>query len=284
MAVIDEGGTVTEVRSTVVGDITMRWREEGEGPAVVFVHGIPTGPDLWRHVLPRVDGARRLAWEMVGYAGSIPEAAGRDISVARQAQYLLDWLDAIGVERAVLVGHDLGGGVAQIAAVGSPSRCAGLVLVNSIAYDSWPIPSVKAMRAAGGVVARLPDAAFEPVFSGFVRLGHDRSDVAAESVAHHWSHYATHGAAASFVRQVRSLRTADTLAVADTLATLRVPARVVWGVADRFQKLRYGERLAADLAAPLVRLDAARHFVPEDHPEPVATAVAEVVAAADSRR
>ncbi len=275
---------MTEVRSTVVGDITMRWREEGEGPAVVFVHGIPTGPDLWRHVLPRVDGARRLAWEMVGYAGSIPEAAGRDISVARQAEYLLDWLDAIGVERAVLVGHDLGGGVAQIAAVRSPSRCAGLVLVNSIAYDSWPIPSVKAMRAAGGVVARLPDAAFEPVFSGFVRLGHDRSDVAAESVARHWSHYATHGAAASFVRQVRSLRTADTLAVADNLVTLRVPARVVWGAADRFQKLRYGERLAADLAAPLVRLDAARHFVPEDHPEPVATAVAEVAAAADSRR
>lgn len=37
----------------------------------------------------------------------------------------------------------------------------------------------------------------------------------------------------------------------------RVPARVVWGGADRFQKLRYGERLAGDLAAPLVRLDSA---------------------------
>lgn len=37
---------MAEVRSTVVGDITMRWLEEGEGPAVVFVHGIPTGPEL----------------------------------------------------------------------------------------------------------------------------------------------------------------------------------------------------------------------------------------------
>jgi pimeloyl-ACP methyl ester carboxylesterase len=45
--------------------------------------------------------------------------------------------------RAVLVGHDLGGGVAQIAAVRAPGRCAGLVLANSIGYDSWPIPSVR---------------------------------------------------------------------------------------------------------------------------------------------
>lgn len=57
-----------------------------------------------------------------------PQGVGRDISVARQADYLVAWLDAIGVERAVLVGHDLGGGVVQIAAVRSPSRCAGPVL------------------------------------------------------------------------------------------------------------------------------------------------------------
>lgn len=270
-------------RSAVVAGMAMRWLEEGEGPAVVFVHGIPTGPELWRHVLPRLAGTRRLAWEMVGYAGSIPEGAGADISVAAQADHLLAWLDAMGIEQAVLVGHDLGGGVAQIAAVRAPSRCAGLVLVNSIAYDSWPIPSVRAIRGAAGIVARLPLRAFRPVFAGFVRLGHDRTDVARESVGVHWGPYAAHGGAAAFVRQVRSLRTADTLAVADALPGLGVPARVVWGAADRFQKLHYGERLAHDLGASLVRLDRARHFVPEDHPGPVAEAVEQVVDDTESR-
>lgn len=275
---------MAETRSEVVGDITMRWLEEGKGSPVVFVHGIPTGPALWRDVLANVGDGRKLAWEMVGYAGSIGEGVGRDISVARQAEYLLAWLDAIGIQRAVLVGHDLGGGVVQIAAAREPSRCAGLVLVNSIAYDSWPIPSVKAMRAARSLVSRLPSPLFKPAFAGFVRMGHDRSDVAAESVIRHWAHYAEHGAAEAFVRQIRSLHTQDTLAVADVLPTLGVPARVVWGAADRFQKLHYGERLARDLAAPLVRLDSARHFVPEDHPEPVATAVAEVLAASNAKR
>ena len=88
----------------------------GQGYPVVLVHGIPTSPKLWRRVLPRLRGARALAWEMVGYGASIPEGRRRDISVAKQADYLAAWLRQLGVDRAVLVGHDLGGGVVQIAA------------------------------------------------------------------------------------------------------------------------------------------------------------------------
>ncbi len=55
----------------------MRWEEQGEGTPVVFVHGIPTSPRLWRHVVPRVEGARRLAWDMVGYGASIAEGRHR---------------------------------------------------------------------------------------------------------------------------------------------------------------------------------------------------------------
>ena len=135
-----------EQQATVRG-VPMRWTEAGEGLPVVLVHGIPTRPALWRHVLPQVQGGRCLAFELVGYGNSIPAGRDRDISVARQADYLLGWLEQLGVQRAVLVGHDLGGGVAQVAAVREPRRCAGLVLTNSICYDSWPIPSV---RAAGG--------------------------------------------------------------------------------------------------------------------------------------
>jgi pimeloyl-ACP methyl ester carboxylesterase len=46
--------------------------------------------------------------------------------------------------------------VAQIAAVRRPERVSGVVLCNSIAYDSWPIPSVTAMRAIGRLVERAP--------------------------------------------------------------------------------------------------------------------------------
>src|ERR687885_587293 len=100
-----------EPKTADVEGIRMRCEEEGEGPPVVFVHGIPTSPRLWRHVIPRVEG-RALAWEMVGYGASIREGWERDISVARQAEYLAGWMREIGLDSAVIVGHDLGGGAA----------------------------------------------------------------------------------------------------------------------------------------------------------------------------
>jgi pimeloyl-ACP methyl ester carboxylesterase len=65
----------------------------------------------------------------------------------------------------------------------------------------------------------------------------------------------------------------DTLAIADRIPSVNVPARIVWGAADRFQKIGYGYRLAYELGAPLDRVEEGKHFVPEDHPESVAAAV-----------
>lgn len=259
-----------EPRELRVRGIPMRWTEAGEGPPVVLVHGIPTGPALWRHVMPRLFGVRCLAFEMVGYADSIPAGRGRDISVSRQADYLLGWLEAIGIERAVLAGHDLGGGVVQIAAVRRPAACVGLFLTNAIAYDSWPIPSVKALRAASAVVGRLPHPAVSAVVGPLMLRGHDDRRRARESLEVHRGPYLRHDGMAALARQVRSLDVRDTLAIADRLRDLEVPARLLWGAADQFQKVEYGERLAWDLGAELVRIESGRHFVPEDHPAEVA--------------
>ncbi len=215
-----------------------------------------------------------MAWEMVGYGESIPEGRERDISVARQAEYLLAWMDALGVRRAVFAGHDLGGGVVQIAAARRPSACAGLFLTNAICYDSWPIPSVKAMRAMGGLVSHMPVSLLRLALAPLFRRGHDDATQRREAQEIHLSAYARHDGAAALIRQVRALDVRDTLAVADRLPALGVPARIAWGTADPFQKISYGERLARDLGASLRRIEGGRHFTPEDHPAVVAEEIA----------
>ena len=264
-----------ESRSVEVNGIHMRWEQQGEGRPVVYIHGIPTSPRLWRHVIPRVSGSRSMAWEMVGYGASTEEGEGRDISVAKQAEYHAAWMRAIGLdEGAVVVGHDLGGGVAQIPAVHNPELVRGLVLTNAICYDSWPIPSVKAMRAMGVAVERLPDVLLHyNVYVGLFLRGYDDLARAKESFEEHWPYYRGAGAGAALMRQIRSLNVQDTLAVADRIPSLNVPARLVWGAADRFQKIGYGYRLAYELGASMERIEGGKHFVPEDHPEPVAQAV-----------
>ena len=268
-----------EGRATVDG-VEMRWIEEGEGPAVVCVHGIPTSPELWRHVLPRVQGARAMAWEMVGYGESMSQGAGRDISVAAQADHLGRWIDHLEIRRPVLVGHDLGGGVVQILAVRRPGLAAGLVLTNAIGYDSWPVPAVKAMRAMGGLLRHMPPPWLAWTLRSLMVLGHDDRGMASESGDIHLPRYAREGGSEAFVRQIRALDVRDTLAIQDELKRLDLPAAIVWGEADGFQEIAYGERFARDLRAPLHRIPGGKHFTPEDHPGEVAAAILEVLARA----
>lgn len=265
-------------KTAMVDGINMRWLESGEGLPIILIHGIPTSPELWRHVMPLIRGARCFAWEMVGYGASIPEGHNRDISIRRQADYLVSWLKHLDIKQVILIGHDLGGGVAQVAAVRYPGLCCGLFLTNAIGYDSWPIPSVKAMRAGGPLVKHFPDPVFKQIFRTFIQRGHNDHSLAEEAIEVHWPHYDNHDGAAAFINQVDSLNVQDTLNVADELTKLDIPARVVWGAADHFQKIEYGERFARDLSAPLQRIDEGKHFTPEDHPEIIAEGINQLIA------
>lgn len=264
-------------RTADVDGVKIRWEEQGAGQPLVLIHGIPTSPALWREVVPLLPDARCLAFEMVGYGESIPEGRGRDISVQQQADYLAAWLKHIGVERAVFAGHDLGGGVAEIAAVRHPDLCAGLFLTNAIGYDSWPIPSVKAMRAMAPLTRHLPNAMGKQIVRTLMHRGHDSPDRAREAAELHWQPYARHGGAAALVAQMKALHVEDTLAVAGKLSQLDRPARIVWGAADQFQRIEYGERFSRDLGAPLHRIEQGKHFTPEDHPDIIAEEIKELL-------
>ncbi len=266
-------------RTLMVRDVPMRWEESGTGVAVVLLHGIPTSPVLWRRVVPLVRRARCLAFEMVGYGASIPAGRDRDLSVGHQADYLLAWLDALDIERAVLVGHDLGGGVAHIAAIRAPERCAGMVLANAVGYDSWPIPSVRLLRACSPILRLLPAPTVYGIMSSLMLRGHERPAMARESLRLHARPYLQHDGTEALARQVSWLHARDTLEVAGRIRELDVPARVVWGAADQFQKVAYGERFAWDLHAELRRIEGGKHFVPEDHPDALAAAIDDVLRA-----
>jgi pimeloyl-ACP methyl ester carboxylesterase len=129
------------------------------------------------------------------------------------------------------------------------------------------------MRACGPLVVRTPVSVFRRIFGAFLRRGHDDARRASEAIEVHWPAYDHADGPRAFLRQIRSLRTRDTADVAARLSSVAAPAAIVWGAADRFQRLRYGERLARDLRAPIDAIAGGRHFVPEDHPQRVADAV-----------
>lgn len=267
--------------TTTVNGIEMRWEERGSGDPVILLHGIPTCPKLWRDVAPLIEGRRVLAWEMPGYGASIPQGEDRDISISAQADYLVAWMQDQGIERAVLAAHDLGGGVAQIVAVRHPERVSGLLLTNAICYDSWPVPLVSAVAKTGSITKHAPDGSFHQLLKLMFSKGHETEAAAEAAYEAHAPHYQAHGEAEAFVRQAQSLDVEDTKTIADQLPHLTMPARIVWGAADEFQKIEYGERLAKDLRAPLRRIEGGKHFTPEDHPQIIAEEINALIRTVD---
>jgi len=100
-----------------------------EAPPLVFLHGIGGAARAWRGQLDYFsDSYRAIAWDMPGYGGSAPLA---DVSIAALAGALKDFLDAIEAERPVIVGHSIGGMIAQQLLTDDPEIADAVVLAQT---------------------------------------------------------------------------------------------------------------------------------------------------------
>ena len=112
-------------------DSFMSYRDAGNGDVpVVFLHGNPVSSYVWRNVIPHVAGQTRcLAPDLIGMGESgKPDSAYR---LADHVRYLDAWFDAMGVDDAVLVGHDWGGTLAMDWAARHPGRVRGVAVTET---------------------------------------------------------------------------------------------------------------------------------------------------------
>jgi pimeloyl-ACP methyl ester carboxylesterase len=265
--------------SVVVGGHRLCVWRAGSGRPVLLIHGIPTSSLLWRHVQPQlILHADVVAVDLLGYGESDkPDSPSPTLPVQAGllAQLLQDW----DLREVVVVGHDIGGGIAQLLAVRAPERISALLLIDSITYDSFPEPTI----------ARLADPAWDQRIQEIdLAAGLERSlrkgvtapdDVAtAEIAALYAAPFAGPAGRAAYLRAARAVRTDDLVSVMPTVEALTIPVRLLWGDDDPFQPVEYARRLAAALTdAHLAIVPGGRHFLPEDHPEAVVSATLELL-------
>jgi pimeloyl-ACP methyl ester carboxylesterase len=121
-----------------VGEARVAYYEEGSGEPLLLLHGCPFSSFVWRKVIPRLSLRYRcLAPDLLGL-GDTETPDGADWSLRAQAAMVVGFLDALGVERTHVVGHDHGGAIAQLLAAEHSDRIDRLVLSNAEAYDNWP--------------------------------------------------------------------------------------------------------------------------------------------------
>src|SRR5438552_4300748 len=106
------------------------YRQAGWGPVVVLIHGITGSSLTWEEVIePLAERYTVVAPDLLGHGESAKPRG--DYSLGAYASGVRDLVQAIGHDRATVVGHSLGGGVAMQFAYQFPERCERLVLVSS---------------------------------------------------------------------------------------------------------------------------------------------------------
>ena len=147
------------VRFRTVHGYRRAFRVAGAGPPVVLIHGIGDSSATWEPIIPAL--ARHhlvIAPDLLGHGRSDKPRA--DYSVAAYANGVRDLLGVLGITRATLVGHSLGGGVAMQFAYQFPDRTERLVLIGSGGAGPQVNPVLRAMTLPGATLAlhalRLP--------------------------------------------------------------------------------------------------------------------------------
>lgn len=230
-----------------------------DGEQVVLVHGFGASTYTWRHNAPALAeaGYRVLALDLVGY-GLSDKNFDLDFSHPAQADFVADVMEAVGLERATLVGHSMGGSVIGHVAQRHPERVAALVFVDGAVRE--------ANSSGGGAILGIPVqlsslAAFPP-FQRWGRIallyGLTRERMAGvQLTAYYRKEVVTPEVEEGYlqVQKIKDwdlallgvLRDSGRSALAQPLNTLTVPTLIIWGEQDSWIPLARGEALHAAL-------------------------------------
>ncbi|MBA3416288.1 MAG: alpha/beta hydrolase [Chloroflexia bacterium] len=282
-------GTRTDVREVALPQGTLRYRDTGSGPPLVFVHGILVNGTLWRDVVASLDGRFRCVVPDLPLGGhSVPMSDGADLTPTGVADLLAAFMAALDLRAVTLVGNDTGGAICQILITRHPERIARLVLTNCDAYDAF-FPALFGFVHHG---PRLFGERFTALLGCLLQTRVGRR-VVMWTVSHRrqepWvldAYLAPLGDPAirrDVTKFLAAVSRRYTLEAAESFAGFRRPVLIAWGRDDFLFRPRLARRLQRDFPdAALVFLPRSRAFVPEDQPQRLADLIRAFVPAADA--
>lgn len=242
-----------------VGDVDLYYREAGEGAPLLLLHGLGGSSLDWEHQMPYFAARYRvLAPDLRGF-GDSPRGRGR-LSVRGHAADVAGFLDAVQVARCRLIGHSMGGAVAQQFTLDHPQRVERLVIANSV-----PSFRPRSLRHHLEFLYRL-------VVMGLLgparlaEIGAWRSFPAPEQDAQR-ARAIARGARNSRRNYLAALRALSAWSVIDRLDELQLPVLVAASEHDYFG---HDEMVMFAHALPRARLHlfkGAHHGLPGEHPE-----------------
>ena len=253
----------------------MIYRIAGSGPPVVLIHGMLNSSSHWRSVALDLAGEHTvIAPDLIGHGDS---AAPRgDYSLGAHAASIRDLLAAVGIDRATLVGHSLGGGVAMQFFYQFPQRVERLALVSSggLGHEVSPMLRTAALPGMSTLLsmtihARLLGALLQ-TGGRLRRSGYDWG-VYLQAITRALGPLQNAGAREAFLQTLRAVIDVhgQRVSATDRLYLLEsIPTMIVWGERDHTIPVSHGRRAHAGIPGSRFRtLAKAAHFPHLDDPD-----------------
>jgi pimeloyl-ACP methyl ester carboxylesterase len=251
----------------------LRYARLGEGYPIVFLHGYPDNLQLWSAVGPMLsDGFEVIAVDWPGMGES--EAWVGGASPFDMATRLIALLDYWKIERAAVVGADMGGQPALVAAAWYPERVSHLVVSGSLlqwdARTSWEIALLRRFKVNQFVLARLPRLVFHRALRTFLPRAHKIDSAVREDF---WSCFRRDEVRRFVVRMCAGYQGALPKLPAE-YGRITVPTLALWGEDDghfpSVHAFRLGEQVRG---ASVTVLGGGTHWLPLHMPDKFADSV-----------
>jgi pimeloyl-ACP methyl ester carboxylesterase len=265
-------------------------REQGDGPAVVCMHGVPASCFIYRKLIAELAGRglRGVAFDLPGL-GLAERPAEFDYTWTGLGAFSAAAVDALGLGSFHLVVHDIGGPVGFEMAAAMPDRILSLTILNTIIeVDGFRRPWMMEPFARRGVGEVWLASMTAPVFQGLMYYAgiKDRSATSPAELAAYVTLLKRQDRGRAFLKVMRGFeRTAAKQALYTRVvrdAAERV--QVIWGSHDPALKLSvYGEQARRIAGVQTVHTVPGKHFLQEDQAPAIAERIVALAAHAADR-
>lgn len=252
----------------------------GDGPVIVFLHGLVMDSTVWHHVVDDLRADHRCVLPTLPLgAHRRPMRPDADLSLRGLGDLVSEFIATLGLTDVTLVGNDWGG--AQLLV--DDDRVSRLVLVACEAFDNYPpgLPGRMVKYASmipGGLYAMAQPLRVRRLRRLPIAMGSLSKRPIPDDIVTGWLRpLLTNGQVRrDLARYARAARKAEMIAVTERLRTFDRPALVVWATEDRMMPPDHGRRLAALLPkGRLVEIPDSYTLVPQDQPGELTKAIRE---------
>ena len=259
--------------------------DEGKGESVILLHGCPFHAYEWHEVIPRLTPRYRvIAPDLLGLGDTVVKLSD-DYRLPNQMKMVVGLMDALGISKARIVGHDHGAATAQLMMKHHPERIHSLVMTNAEAYDQWPSEPER------DELELIVNSVSSPVFRAALGFTPIQRDVF--SIAVHNKQVLTDEVLAAWIRphlasptrwlrlrqffrwQLDREHNLETLRALDGMKRFNQPTLLLWGKQDTNFGPQIAERRAKDIPG-YVRtdwLENSAHMPMQEEPEAYAQAL-----------